>query len=152
MCRTHALFVARLLASARWFVRRVSSISTRTLGRTEPSSPYLQDEEVAQANLSPGAAGHLLATDLGYDLLGRLMAAGRTSLEIGLAAGLLATPGETPSAAEPRSGCRFRTRCPLAQDVCAEVEPPVAAPRGAGHQVACHLPLPVPEEVAAQPV
>lgn len=80
------------------------------------------------------------------------MAAGRTSLEIGLAAGLLATPGETPSAAEPRSGCRFRTRCPLAQDVCAEVEPPVAAPRGAGHQVACHLPLPVPEEVAAQPV
>ncbi|MFC9537893.1 dipeptide ABC transporter ATP-binding protein [Streptomyces sp. NPDC056975] len=60
--------------------------------------------------------------------------------------------GETPSAAKPPSGCRFRTRCPLAQDVCAEVEPPVAAPRGAGHQVACHFPLPVPEEVAAQPV
>ncbi|MET7518727.1 oligopeptide/dipeptide ABC transporter ATP-binding protein [Streptomyces sp. NPDC005480] len=76
------------------------------------------------------------------------MAAGRTSLEIGLAAGLLATPGETPSAAKPPSGCRFRTRCPLAQDVCAEVEPP----RGAGHQVACHFPLPVPEEAAAQPV
>ncbi|MCX4647158.1 ABC transporter ATP-binding protein [Streptomyces sp. NBC_01446] len=60
--------------------------------------------------------------------------------------------GETPSAAKPPSGCRFRTRCPLAQDVCAEVEPPVAAPRGAGHQEACHFPLPVPEEVAAQPV
>ncbi|MER5960186.1 ABC transporter permease [Streptomyces longhuiensis] len=48
--------------------------------------------DLAQANLSPGTAGHLLGTtDLGYDLLGRLMVAGRTSLEIGLAAGLLAT-------------------------------------------------------------
>ncbi|MFF1691106.1 MULTISPECIES: dipeptide ABC transporter ATP-binding protein [unclassified Streptomyces] len=63
-----------------------------------------------------------------------------------------ALTGETPSAAKPPSGCRFRTRCPLAQDVCAEVEPPVAAPRGAGHQVACHFPLPVPDEAAAQPV
>lgn len=33
-----------------------------------------------------------------------------------------------------------------------EVEPPVAAPRGAYHQMACHFPLPVPEEAAAQPV
>ncbi|MEK0100984.1 ABC transporter permease [Streptomyces sp. A475] len=48
--------------------------------------------DLAQANLSPGTAGHLLGTtDLGYDLLGRLMVAGRASLEIGLAAGLLAT-------------------------------------------------------------
>ncbi|MGY0022154.1 ABC transporter permease [Streptomyces sp. cg35] len=47
---------------------------------------------LAQANLSPGTAGHLLGTtDLGYDMVGRLMVAGRTSLEIGLAAGLLAT-------------------------------------------------------------
>ncbi|GGS25658.1 oligopeptide ABC transporter ATP-binding protein OppF [Streptomyces aureoverticillatus] len=52
--------------------------------------------------------------------------------------------GETPSAAKPPSGCRFRTRCPLAQDVCATTEPPVSTPNGAGHQVACHFPLAVP--------
>ena len=52
----------------------------------------------------------------------------------------IAAEGDLPSPIAPPSGCRFRTRCPFADEICAAEEPQMRRVND-NHFVACHHPL-----------
>jgi peptide/nickel transport system ATP-binding protein len=58
--------------------------------------------------------------------------------------------GELPSAVNPPSGCRFRTRCPKVQEICSVEEPPLRD-FGATQQAACHFPMKTPVTLEPRP-
>ncbi|MFT4118986.1 ABC transporter ATP-binding protein [Bradyrhizobium sp.] len=61
-----------------------------------------------------------------------------------------ALEGEVPSAAALPSGCRFRTRCPFATDICAQ-QAPAMTEVAPGHDVACHHARSLPRFDALRP-
>jgi oligopeptide/dipeptide ABC transporter ATP-binding protein len=68
----------------------------------------------------------------------RALMAAAPKLSVRKEPGSAALVGESPSAVDRPSGCRFRTRCPVAQPVCAELEPELWGP-GADGTAACHF-------------
>jgi peptide/nickel transport system ATP-binding protein len=60
--------------------------------------------------------------------------------------------GELPSAMHPPTGCRFRTRCPIAQEICSTKEPELKPYGVATRMAACHFALQPPVEATEVPV
>jgi oligopeptide transport system ATP-binding protein len=62
----------------------------------------------------------------------------------GVAGKRITLQGDPPSAANPPSGCRFRTRCWKATEICSQIDPQLQTTDVAeGHLVACHHPEPL---------
>jgi oligopeptide/dipeptide ABC transporter ATP-binding protein len=110
------------LAVVKYLVDRIGVMYLGKLVEVGPSAP------VAQAPIHPYTAGLIEAVPVPDPKRAR-----RVEKKAKV-------KGEPPSAIDPPSGCRFRTRCPYAQDVCAAEEPPLR-PFGDGRLAACHFPL-----------
>jgi len=80
----------------------------------------------------------------------RALLASRPSMDPGQRRTEAPLTGDPPNPVNPPSGCRFRTRCPYAEAICAEAEPPLARVAD-GHEAACHMAVPGSGHSAAPP-
>jgi oligopeptide/dipeptide ABC transporter ATP-binding protein len=124
------LFIAHNLATVKLVSDRVAVMNLGQLVEIGPS------EDLYRAPLHPYTRV-LLDSIPGLDP------------ETGIAQRPVPVQGEPPSPLDPPSGCRFRTRCPRAESVCAEVAPQLIEHRP-GHSAACHFPLDDPATISVE--
>ena len=110
----HDLSVVRHISDrvAVMYLGRIVEIGTRDQIYTDPLHPYTQALLSAVPIPEPGAKGkeqRILLSD------------------------------NIPSPSDPPSGCRFRTRCWRAQDMCSTEEPPMKVREDQSHPTACHF-------------
>jgi len=71
----------------------------------------------------------------------RALLASRPSMDPAMRRTVPPLTGDPPNPINPPSGCRFRTRCPHAEPICASTVP-LPTDLGGGHEAACHMALP----------
>jgi peptide/nickel transport system ATP-binding protein len=128
------LFISHDLSVIRYMAHSIGVMYFGKLVETGPT------EDVCAAPAHPYTAGLVAAVPA---VTGPAMnGAAATGTPRPAAPAGLAVPAAVESApTQPPSGCRFRTRCPFAQAICAEQEPPLRRHAAPGQLVACHFPL-----------
>jgi peptide/nickel transport system ATP-binding protein len=134
------LIISHDLAVVRYLADRIAVMYLGKLVEIGPAAQVSEDPAHPYTEALLRAVPDLPAPDCAIG--------GATHRAAGTNAGPAAVSGELPSAINPPSGCRFRTRCPRAQPLCADVEPPLR-PFGPHHLAACHFPLTQPLSAAA---
>jgi len=124
-CNLTYLFISHSLPVVRHIASRVAVMYLGKLAEAGPT------EEVLRRPMHPYTLLLLVSTP-------EISRSGRREFHT--------APGELPSAVHPPSGCRFRTRCPLARQRCA-VEEPLLRQLAPGHSSACHFAEEVPSRL-----
>jgi peptide/nickel transport system ATP-binding protein len=128
------LFISHDLSVIRYMADVIGVMYFGKLVETGPT------EDVCAAPGHPYTAG-LIAAVPAVMSPAAMSSATTGPAQAGGAADVASQPAADLAPTKPPSGCRFRTRCPLAQEICATEEPALRPYTAAGQLVACHFPL-----------